>query len=76
LERRQTAQAQVVTLLEGRFVAGDASTLDVAREPISLSQARLALRDSERQAAARPAAEQVGLAAQTGHQLADRSRQA
>lgn len=51
VERRQTAQLQIVTLLEGRFTAGDASALDVARERINLSQARLALRDSERQAA-------------------------
>ncbi len=51
VERRQAAQVQIVTLLEGRFAAGDASALDVARERINLSQARLALRDSERQAA-------------------------
>lgn len=51
VERRQAAQLQIVTLLEGRFAAGDASALDVARERINLSQARLALRDSERQAA-------------------------
>lgn len=51
VERRQTAQMQIVVLLEGRFAAGDASALDVARERINLSQARLALRDSERQAA-------------------------
>ncbi len=51
VERRQTVQAQVVTLLEGRFVAGETSALDVARERINLSQARLSLRDTERQAA-------------------------
>lgn len=51
VERRQAAQTQIVTLLEGRFASGDASSLDVARERIALSQARLALRDSERQAA-------------------------
>lgn len=51
VERRQTVQAQVVTLLEGRFVAGEMSALDVARERINLSQARLSLRDTERQAA-------------------------
>lgn len=51
VERRQAAQVQIVTLLERRFAAGDASALDVARERINLSQARLALRDSERQAA-------------------------
>lgn len=51
VERRQTAQMQIVTLLEGRYAAGDASALDVARERINLSQAKLALRDSERQAA-------------------------
>jgi outer membrane protein TolC len=51
VERRQAAQVQIVALLEGRFTAGDASALDVARERINLSQARLALRDSERQAA-------------------------
>lgn len=51
VERRQAVQLQIVTLLEGRFAAGDASALDVARERINLSQARLALRDSERQAA-------------------------
>lgn len=51
VERRQAAQMQIVALLEGRFAAGDASALDVARERINLSQARLALRDSERQGA-------------------------
>lgn len=51
VERRQSAQMQIVTLLEGRFTAGDASALDVARERINLSQASLALRDSDRQAA-------------------------
>lgn len=51
VEHRQTAQMQIVALLEGRFAAGDSSALDVARERINLSQARLALRDSERQAA-------------------------
>lgn len=51
VERRQTVQAQIVTLLEGRFVAGETSALDVARERINLSQARLSLRDTERQAA-------------------------
>jgi len=51
VERRQTVQAQVVTLLEGRFGAGETSALDVARERINLSQARLALRETERQAA-------------------------
>lgn len=51
IERRQTIQAQITTLLEGQFTAGAASSLDVARERIALSQARLALRDSERQAA-------------------------
>lgn len=51
VERRQTVQMQIVNLLEGRFASGDASSLDVARERIALSQARLALRDSERQAA-------------------------
>lgn len=51
VERRQAVQLQIVALLEGRFTAGDASALDVARERINLSQARLALRDSERQAA-------------------------
>lgn len=52
VEGRQAAQVlQIVALLEGRFSAGDASALDVARERISLSQATMALRDSERQAA-------------------------
>ncbi len=51
VERRQTVQAQIVTLLEGRFIAGETSALDVARERINLSQARLSLRDTERQAA-------------------------
>lgn len=51
VERRQTVQAEIVALLERRFAAGDASSLDVARERIALSQARLSLRDSERQAA-------------------------
>lgn len=51
VERRLTVQAQVVTLLEGRFVAGETSALDVARERINLSQARLSLRDTERQVA-------------------------
>lgn len=51
VERRQTAQGEIAALLERRFTAGDASALDVARERIALSQARLALRDSERQAA-------------------------
>jgi len=50
VERRLTAQQRIVTLLEGRFNAGDLSALDVARERINLSQARLALRDAERQA--------------------------
>ncbi len=49
--KRQAIQMQIVSLLEGRFSSGDASSLDVARERIALSQARLALRDSERQAA-------------------------
>lgn len=49
--RRLAAQERVVTFLDGRFAAGDASSLDVARERINLSQARLALRDTERQAA-------------------------
>jgi len=51
VERRQAVQSQIVTLLEGRFAAGEMSALDVARERINLSQARLSLRDSERQAA-------------------------
>lgn len=51
MERRQSVQSQIVSLLEGRFASGDASSLDVARERIALSQATLALRDSERQAA-------------------------
>jgi outer membrane protein TolC len=51
VERRQAVQAQVVTLLESRFVAGETSALDVARERINLCQARLSLRDTERQAA-------------------------
>lgn len=51
LEQRQAVQIQIVSLLEGRFTSGDASSLDVARERIALSQATLALRDSERQAA-------------------------
>ena len=51
VERRETVQAQIVTLLEGRFGAGETSALDVARERINLSQARLSLRDTERQAA-------------------------
>lgn len=51
VERRLTVQAQVVALLEARFVAGDTSALDVARERINLSQARLSQRDTERQAA-------------------------
>lgn len=49
--RRQTTQAQIVDYLERRFATGDVSALDVARERINLSQARLALRDAERQAA-------------------------
>lgn len=49
VERRQTVQGQVVGLLEVHFAAGGASALDVARERINLSQARLALRDAERQ---------------------------
>lgn len=51
VEARQAVQVQIVTLLEGRFAAGEASALDVARERINLSQARLVLRDTERQAA-------------------------
>lgn len=51
VEQRQAVQIQIVSLLEGRFTSGDASSLDVARERIALSQATLALRDSERQAA-------------------------
>lgn len=51
VERRQAVQIQIVTLLEGRFASGDASALDVARERINLSQARLALRETERRAA-------------------------
>lgn len=51
VERRQAVQLQIVAILEGRFTAGDASALDVARERINLSQVRLALRDSDRQAA-------------------------
>ncbi|SKA34850.1 Outer membrane protein TolC [Enhydrobacter aerosaccus] len=49
--RRQAVQEQVVALLERRFGAGEASALDVARERIALGQARLALREAERQAA-------------------------
>lgn len=51
VQQRQTVQAQVVALLEGRFAAGETSALDVARERINLSQVRLSLRDVERQAA-------------------------
>lgn len=51
VERRQVVQMQVVSLLENRFTSGDASSLDVARERIALSHAKLALRDSERQSA-------------------------
>ncbi|MBS0222579.1 MAG: TolC family protein [Proteobacteria bacterium] len=49
--QRKAVQAEIVAFLERRFAAGDASALDVARERINLSQARLAERDSERQAA-------------------------
>jgi outer membrane protein TolC len=49
--QRQTVQAQIVSLLDRRFASGDVSALDVARERIALSQATLALRDIERQAA-------------------------
>lgn len=51
VEKRQAVQMQIVSLLEGRFASGDASSLDVARERIALSQATLAQRESERQAA-------------------------
>ncbi len=49
--RRQAVQQQIVDYLERRFAAGEVSALDVARERINLSQARLASRDAERQAA-------------------------
>ena len=49
--QRLAVQQQIVDYLERRFTNGEASALDVARERINLSQARLALRDAERQAA-------------------------
>lgn len=51
IANRKTAQAAIVSLLERRFATGDVSALDVARERINLSQAELASRDAERQAA-------------------------
>ncbi|OJU34899.1 MAG: hypothetical protein BGN99_25140 [Alphaproteobacteria bacterium 65-37] len=49
-QKRRILQDQIVTLLERRFTAGEASALDVARERINLSQSTLAARESERQA--------------------------
>lgn len=51
VQRRHDVQVQIASLLEGRFGAGEVSALDVARERINLSQARLAVRANERQAA-------------------------
>ncbi|MBN9487280.1 MAG: TolC family protein [Alphaproteobacteria bacterium] len=48
---RLSVQQQIVDYLERRFTAGDVSALDVARERINLSQARLAAKEAERQAA-------------------------
>lgn len=49
LRQRLDLQDQLVTLLEHRFAAGQASALDVARERTNRNQITLALRDAERQ---------------------------
>jgi outer membrane protein TolC len=49
--RRLALQEQLVGLLEQRFAAGEASSLDVARERINRAQIALAIRDLERAAA-------------------------
>lgn len=49
LRQRLDLQDQLVTMLEHRFAAGEASALDVARERTIRNQISLAVRDAERQ---------------------------
>ena len=49
--RRFVLQDELAGLLERRFAAGAASSLDVGRERINRNQASLAVRDAERQSA-------------------------
>jgi outer membrane protein TolC len=49
--QRLTLQEQLVTLLDHQFAAGQASSLDVARERINRAQITLSVRDLERAAA-------------------------
>lgn len=50
-KQRLDLQDQLAGLLERRFAAGEASSLDVTRERINRNQASLAMRDAERQSA-------------------------
>ena len=50
LRQRLTLSDQLATLLEHRFAAGEASSLDVARERTHRNEASLAARDAEREA--------------------------
>lgn len=50
-EQRLDEQETLVRLIEHRFDLGEASSLDVTRERINRNQARLAIRDVERQGA-------------------------
>ena len=49
LRQRLELQNELVTLLEHRFAAGEASALDLARERTSRNEISLALRNAERQ---------------------------